>query len=57
MATYIIAGIIFVACAFLLGRGIYRVVTHKGGGCGCGGGCAGCSGGCATMFPPEEEEK
>ncbi|WP_294496796.1 FeoB-associated Cys-rich membrane protein [uncultured Gemmiger sp.] len=43
-ATILIAVLIFGAVAYIIGKGIYNRVHHKGGGCSCGGGCSGCPG-------------
>lgn len=51
MATYIIAALIFGACAFLIGKSILNKANGKSSSCG---GSCGCS--CASCHPVLEEE-
>lgn len=44
IATIVIAALIFGAVGYIIGKGIYDRVRHRGGGCSCGGSCSGCPG-------------
>ena len=39
IATIVIAALIFGAVGYIIGKGIYDRVRHRGGGCSCGGSC------------------
>lgn len=53
-ATIVVSLLIFGAVAWIIGRGIYRRIRHKGGGCSCGG-CSGCP--CAGACHPSPSPK
>jgi hypothetical protein len=52
-----IAIVVVVAVAFVavVGTMLYKKLTHKGGGCGCG--CDGCSGGSCPHCNPSAHNK
>ena len=54
-ATILIAALIFGIVAYIIGKGIYNRVHHKGGSCSCGGGCSGCPG--AGLCHPDRSEQ
>ena len=54
LETFLVGGVLLLIVAAIIGKGVWKIRHHKGGGCaGCGGSCGSCGGCC---HPPESPE-
>lgn len=54
LETFLVGGVLLLIVAAIIGKGVWKIRHHKGGGCtGCGGSCGSCGGCCR---PPESPE-
>ena len=56
LENILVGGVLLAIVAAIIGKGVWKLRHHRGGGCsGCGGSCSGCSG-CGGHVPAPRKD-